>query len=144
MNPVQRERARPWRRLSIGPERWDRSKSLQQAITVAFVLSSLGAVGNWYNWFHGIGTLSFPVGLTIGAAIALMVTPRKWDLLVMSAAGTLGLEILAVILRKGPLWPLLGAMVVTFAVAVICEYIRARLENSRRQTEARHATGKKE
>jgi len=126
----------------LNKERWDRSENLRRGVVFVFAICLLGAAGNWYNWFHGIGTLSFPVGLTIGAAIALMVTPRKWDLLVMSAAGTLGLEILAVILRKGPLWPLLGAMVVTIAVVVICEYIRARLENSRRQTEAQHATGK--
>jgi hypothetical protein len=129
---------------TFSAERWDRSKNLRNGVGLAFLLCSLGAAGNWYNWLRGIGTLSFPVGLTIGAAIALMVTPRKWDLLVMSASGMLGLEILAVVLRKGPLRPLLEAIVGTFAVVVVCEYVRGRLKRSRRPPEARQATGRKE
>ena len=141
LNERGRGRVRLLPTLSAG--RWDRSKSLRNGVGLAFLLCSLGAAGNWYNWFHGIGSLSFPIGLTIGAAIALMLTPRKWELLVMFASGTIGLEILAVVLRKGPLWPMLEAIAVTGVVAAVCEYVKLKLERSRPGNEVheRNRTG---
>jgi len=130
---VSLDRRREKRHLlpMVSTQRWDRSENLRRGVVFIFAICSLGAVGNWYNWLHGIGSLSLPIGLTIGAAIALTLTPRKWGLLAMSAGGTLGLEILAIVLRKGPLRPLLEAMVVTLAVFVLCEYVAIKIEKAR-------------
>lgn len=147
MNTGQAGLGRTFALLALSPERWDRSRNLRQAISVAFVLCSLGAVGNWYNWIHGNGSLALPigatVGLTVGALVALMLTPRKWELLFMSAAGVLGLEILAIALRKGPLAPLLGAMAVTIAVVILCQHIKRRLQDASRTADKRRADTKR-
>lgn len=144
MGFTQDESGRIQLRLTISPERWNRSKGLRNWLTFAFGICALGAVGNWYNWLHGIGSLVLPIGLTAGAAIALMVTPKRWTLLVMSAGGLLGLEILAIILRKGPLGPMLEAMVVTAAVAAVCQYVRARVEGSQGGKAVRQPDGKQD
>ena len=113
------------------PDRWDSSKSLRSAVVFVFAVCLLGAAGNWYNWFRGEGSLPLSIGLTVGALFLLMLTPRKWELLVMSSGGTLGLEILAVLLGKGPLRPLLEAMVITVGAVIICEYVKIRVEDPR-------------
>lgn len=146
MNTRQGAIRRTFTLLTLSPERWDRSKNLRQTISVAFVLCSLGAVGNWYNWLQGKGSLALPigatVGLTVGALVALILTPRKWELLFISAVGVLGLEILAIVLRKGPLAPLLEAMAVTVAVVIVCQYIKQRLQDARHAVEKCHAESK--
>lgn len=135
MNLTRHGRPQPRLQFTLSTERWDRSKNLRNGIGLAFVLCSLGAAGNWYNWLHGIGSLPLPVGLTIGAVVALMLTPRKWELLLMSAGGILGLEVLAILLRKGPVGPMLGAIVVTAAVAAVCQYIRVKVDVSQGKNE---------
>jgi hypothetical protein len=137
---TRHEHARHGLRLTLSRERWDRSKGLQQAITVAFVLSSLGAVGNWYNWLRGAGSLCFPAVLTVIAMVSLALTPRKWQLLVMSAGGMLGLEILAVVLHKGPEGPMFEAMAVTAAVTGAFQYVRAKVERPRGEAGAQGPT----
>lgn len=136
MNLEQQECRRFRPRLALSPELWNRSKGLQQTITVAFVISSLGAVGNWYNWLNGAVSFYFPSVLTVIAAAALVLTPRKWQLLVMSASGILGLEILALALHKGPAGPMFLATVVTAAVASVFEYVRRKVEGSRGDRDA--------
>lgn len=143
MSSIPQRRGRLKRLLpTLSIERWDRSKNLRQGVAFAFLLCSLGAAGNWYNWVHGTGTLSFPLGLTAAAAVALMLSPRKWGLLVMSAGGLLGLEILAVVLRKGPVRPVLEMMVVTIAVAAFCQYVRVKIEGSPREGGMRRSNEK--
>ncbi|MGH9469729.1 MAG: hypothetical protein ACRD1N_05225 [Terriglobia bacterium] len=75
-------------------------------------------------------------------AIALTLTPRTWELLVMSTGGILGLEILAVVLRKGHLRPMLEAVAVTAGVLIICEYIKLKLQGARLERDADHAESK--
>lgn len=130
-NPVQLERARPRLRLTISRAKWDRSKALRQTFTVVFLLSSLGAAGNWYNWLSGDSSLSFPAVLTVIAVVALAVTPRRWQLLVLSAGAMLGLEIVAVVLHRGPEGLLLKATAVTAAVAGVLQYVRTKVERPR-------------
>ena len=128
VNLTQHERTRPRLWLRFSREQWDRSKGLKQAITVVFVLSTLGAAGNWYNWAHGTISLSFPVVLTVVAAVSLALSPRKWQLLVMSASGLLGLAILGTVLGRAPLRIGIEVIVATAAIAGICEYVRQKVE----------------
>ena len=123
--------------LPFSAETWDRSKGLRQGITVAFVICSLAAAGNWYNWFHGIGSLSFPVGFTIGAGAALILTPRKWELLALSAGGLLGLEILQFALHGTPVHLAVEWIFPTAIAAVVFQYMRMKVKNSRRDAEPR-------
>jgi len=144
MNLEQHECARRRPRLALSPERWNRSKGLQQAITVAFVISSLGAVGNWYNWLHGTVSFYFPLVLTVVAAAALVLTPRKWQLLVMSASGILGLAILGTALGKAPLWTGVETIVVAAAVTGVLEYVRRKVDGPWGDRDAQGATQKRD
>ena len=112
--------------VTFSAETWDRSKSLRQGVTVAFVICSLAAAGNWYNWVRGIGSLSFPVGFTIGAGVALMLAPRKWELLALSSGGLLGLEILQFALHGTPLRLALEWVLPTAAAAAVFQYMRKK------------------
>jgi hypothetical protein len=131
-------------RLTVSRERWDRSKGLQQVITVTFVLSSLGAVGNWYNWLRGASSVPFPVALTVVAVLTFALTPRRWGLLVMSASGVFGLEVLALALHKGPLRLTLEAMAVTAMAAGLFQYVRMKVEAPRSEQEPHGPTGTRE
>lgn len=121
----------------ISTRNWDQSENLRRTLVFVFAICFLGAVGNWYNWLHDIGSLSLPIGLTAVAVVTFLLVPRKWDLLVMSVGGVLGLEILAVVLRKGPLGPMLEAIAVTVVVAGVCGYVSLKLKRSRLSNEAR-------
>src|SRR5690348_4958362 len=123
-------------------ETWDQSKSLRQGVTFAFVICSLAAAGNWYNWARGIGSLSFPVGFTIGAAVALILAPRKWELLALSAGGLLGLEILQFALHGTPLHLALEWIISTTAAAVVFQYMRMKVKTSRRNAESCHRSNR--
>jgi len=79
--------------------------------------------------------------LTVIAATALVLTPRRWQLLVMSASGILGLEILAAVLHKGPEGPLLGAMAVTAVLAGVFQYVRTKVERPPSDSEAQSPNG---
>lgn len=130
--------------LPLSTERWDSSKNLRGGLAFGLVLCALGAGGNWYNWFRGVGSLPLSIGLTIGALLIVLLAPRKWDLLAMSAGGTLGLEILGTLLRKAPVRIEIEAIIVTGAIFVSCEYIKLRLQNARLQNEAQHGTTRKD
>ncbi len=129
---------RPGFPLTFSTEKWDRSKALRQTVTVAFVISSIGAVGNWYNWAHSAISIYFPLALTIIAAAAVALTPRKLDLLRLSAGGLLGLEIFGFVLHGAPLHLWLEWVPATAAVAIVLQCMNMKAENSRRDANPRH------
>jgi hypothetical protein len=142
LNSIQHERARPRMRLTLSQERWDRSKRLQQAMSLTFGLSTLGAVGNWYNWLHGTVSLYFPLVLTVIAVVSLAIIPRKWQLLTMVAAGLCGLGILGTALGRAPLRVGIEATAATGAAAVICACVDLRLRGARARREPPSAVAK--
>lgn len=125
--------------LTFSAETWDRSKALRQGVTVAFVISSITGVANWYQWAHHDSiSLYFALVLTAVAAACVTLTPRKLDLLRLSAGGLLGLEIFRFALTGAALRLWLEWVPATAAAAILLQYMSMKAENSRRDAEPRH------
>jgi hypothetical protein len=124
--------------LTFSADRWDRSKGLRQTVTVTFVVSSIGAIGNWYNWAHGAVSFYFPLALTVVAAATVALTPRKLDLFRLSAGGLLGLEIFGFALHGAPLHLWLEWVPATAAVAILLQCMNTKAENPMRDARTHH------